>query len=561
MNKRRIFISYRTDDSWAAANLIHQRLAHWFGADQVFLDVQRIELGDTWRKVLAAQLAQADTVLVIIGRRWLTITDDAGQRRLERDDDVVRWEVAEALAHGKRVIPTLIDSAELPKAEELPQSLTGLAELQARPLGNREFNKDIDALVEALEGRGRLVDELQRLLKLLKSSVWLMPSIVLSIALFLWVSFFDFLGLDTRMASATMALGDVIANNEPPDTIRLVAFRPEPRRPLAPSGRRDYARLITLLAHAGAARIAFDLQFKSESPFDEELVAAATEARKLGTQVFVGFSDLNAGAPKTLETLRQSVDLGFLCIQERLGEATGEVLVFRHGEALFPGLALLAAKGPLHIDRLGAAEFDARDANGHARGFGYSVRETFRGQPHCPAVADGDEAALLNFPITPLARLRSPGRRHTAQAVLAASANDLQSNFAAKVVLVGIESEDDRKTTHLDWGGATRFGYEFHADATSALLRGDVVTVPGVWAQWAVMMVLACVGLGLRLAYFRSAATRWFYLLLAAASCTGLSLGLYLYWRIQMNLMYQWAALFVAYSVFGLVERRLSREV
>lgn len=561
VDKPCIFISYRTDDSWAAAKLIHQRLVPWFGADHVFLDVERIEAGDTWRDVLRRQLDQADVVLVVIGQKWLAAEDSTGRRRLDRDDDVVRWEVADALARGKRVIPVLIDSASLPKAEELPEPLKTLAGLNKRDLRNRSFDDDTDTLVQDLGGRGRLVDELLRLLRLLKSSVWLLPGIVLSVAMFLWVSLFDIAGLDTRMASATMALGDMISKNEPSDAVRLVAFQPDPKRPLELSARQDYARLIQALSRAGAARISFDLHFGKDSPsFDPPLVEAINAARNLGTQVIFGFSVLNGDTPRTLEALRPVVTLGFLCIQERLGEATGSLLVFKHGSQLFPGLALLAAKGPLQIENLATTEFKAREAAGASFSSAYSIRESYRRQPKCPAVADGDEAAVLNFPMTSIARLRDPQRRFTAQQVLNTHPEQLRPAFAGKTVLVGFETDDERKTTRLDWFGATRYGYEFHADAASALLKGDLVTVPGVWAQWAIMMVLAGLGLGLRLARFQNARTRWLCLLLAASACMVLSLGLYLNWRIQMNAMYQWAALLVAYWAFGLVEKRINRE-
>ena len=561
VDQHRIFISYRTNDSWAAAKLIHQRLVPWFGAERVFLDVERVQAGDTWREVLALQLTQADIVLAIIGSQWIKAIDNTGQRRLDKHDDVVRWEIAEALAKGKRVIPVLIDDAPLPAKEELPAPLKALAGLHKRDIRNRAFDEDIDTLVQDLGGQGRLVDELLRLLKLLKSSVWLLPSVILSVAMFLWVSLFDIAGLDTRMASATMALGDVIAPSEPSDAIRLVAFQPDPQRPLELSGRRDYAQLIQVLSRAGAARITFDLHFAKDSPsFDPQLIEAVTEARKLKTQIFVGFKAFSDNMPKTLDALRAVVTLGFLCIQERLGQATGSPLVFKHGQQLFPGLALLAAQGPLQIEDLNAVEFRARDMEGGSLSSRYSVREVYRRQPECPAVADGDAAAVLNFPITPIARLRDPLWRHTAQQILSADPDKLRPSFAGKTVLVGFETEDEKITTRLDWFGATRYGYEFHADAASALLKGDLITVPGVWAQWAIMMVLAGVGLGLRLAHFRSAKTRRLCLLLAAAVCMGLSLGLYLTWRIQMNVIYQWAALLVAYWAFGLVEKRIHRE-
>ena len=36
----RVFINYRRDDTWAAAQLVYDRLANSFGSENVFLDVQ-----------------------------------------------------------------------------------------------------------------------------------------------------------------------------------------------------------------------------------------------------------------------------------------------------------------------------------------------------------------------------------------------------------------------------------------------------------------------------------------------------------------------------------------
>jgi hypothetical protein len=51
--------------------------------------------------------------------------------RLWKDDDFVRIEIASALSSGKRVIPVLVNEAQMPCASDLPPSLKELARRQA----------------------------------------------------------------------------------------------------------------------------------------------------------------------------------------------------------------------------------------------------------------------------------------------------------------------------------------------------------------------------------------------------------------------------------------------
>src|ERR1051325_1235692 len=87
-----IFICYRQEDSKPWALLLCRELADVFGEDRIFLDKDTLQAGN-WREQIHDALNQCPAVLVLMGRKWLTITDPAGGRRLDRPDDVHRQEV------------------------------------------------------------------------------------------------------------------------------------------------------------------------------------------------------------------------------------------------------------------------------------------------------------------------------------------------------------------------------------------------------------------------------------------------------------------------------------
>jgi ABC-type amino acid transport substrate-binding protein len=147
----RIFISYRREDTDFPAGWLYERLADHFDGGQVFKDVDSIQLGDDFVEVITNAVGSCDVLLAVIGDRWLTITDEDGQRRLDNSDDFVRLEIEAALARQVRVIPILVDGARIPGAEELPDSLAGLVRRQALELSPTRFAADTNRLLTVLD--------------------------------------------------------------------------------------------------------------------------------------------------------------------------------------------------------------------------------------------------------------------------------------------------------------------------------------------------------------------------------------------------------------------------
>ncbi len=150
----KIFISYRRDDSSGWVQAMYGRLDHWFRGE-VFLDVDAKQLrpGVNFKKVLEDAVNNCDVLIAVIGRNWLTVTNEQGRRRLDDPRDFVRIEIAYALkTEGKiEVIPVLVDKASMPRTEELPPELAELAWLQAVDISNTRFAYDMDRLIEHLK--------------------------------------------------------------------------------------------------------------------------------------------------------------------------------------------------------------------------------------------------------------------------------------------------------------------------------------------------------------------------------------------------------------------------
>jgi hypothetical protein len=148
----KIFISYRREDTPDAAGRIYDRLLRDFSSEYVFKDVDSIPYGLDFPNYLAGVIEQCAVCLVIIGRSWLSVTNEQGMRRLDSPDDFVRIEVESALKRDIPVIPLLVQNAQMPKASELPESLSGLCRRNGTPIqGDPNFHSDMDRLINRLK--------------------------------------------------------------------------------------------------------------------------------------------------------------------------------------------------------------------------------------------------------------------------------------------------------------------------------------------------------------------------------------------------------------------------
>jgi hypothetical protein len=144
-----VFLSYRRADTGRIAARIHEDLERQFGRDSIFMDVEEIPGGKPWREQIDDALEDCHALVVLIGTRWLE------GRRLDDPDDLVRWEIEQALGRDIPVLPLLVGNARMPAEDELPKALSVLVKQQGLPVGSGQTFADTMA---------RVVEDLRRLI-------------------------------------------------------------------------------------------------------------------------------------------------------------------------------------------------------------------------------------------------------------------------------------------------------------------------------------------------------------------------------------------------------------
>jgi hypothetical protein len=146
-----IFISYRREDAAAQAGRLYDRFTAHFGQDRVFMDIDGIKPGEDFVAVINQRVDNCDVLIAVIGKSWVNVKDEAGRTRLARPSDFVRLELAAAMSREKKIIPVLVDGAEMPRSSALPKVLRDLARRQAFEVSNQRFPSDVDRLIKSLE--------------------------------------------------------------------------------------------------------------------------------------------------------------------------------------------------------------------------------------------------------------------------------------------------------------------------------------------------------------------------------------------------------------------------
>ncbi len=134
---KKIFISYRRDDSQDVTGRIYDWLQRYFGEQSLFRDYDSIPSGADFRQVLEREVMACDVMLVIMGDRW---DSDAMLKRLHDDDDYVRYETSIALERGIPVIPVWVQSrTKPPDPQQLPADIRSIIYREASVIRSDKY--------------------------------------------------------------------------------------------------------------------------------------------------------------------------------------------------------------------------------------------------------------------------------------------------------------------------------------------------------------------------------------------------------------------------------------
>ena len=145
-----IFVSYRRDDTQGWAGRLARALQESFPETQVFYDIATLQPGEDFPRAIDRALSSCQAALVLIGPRWLSAQTAERRRRIDNPDDVVRLEIAAALARPILVVPVLLGGTAMPNAASLPEVLQPLARKQGHEISDKRWDYDCDMLLQTL---------------------------------------------------------------------------------------------------------------------------------------------------------------------------------------------------------------------------------------------------------------------------------------------------------------------------------------------------------------------------------------------------------------------------
>lgn len=514
--KPQIFISYRRQDASASAGRLFDWLIPQFGRTHIFLDTDQIPLGEPFPDVLDKRLSASNVLLAVIGPAWAASSDVHGGRRLDDPHDFVRREIASALERGVRIIPVLVGGAQMPRAEELPVSISALANLNAVSIDDVKFDSDFDRLVDDIYERPRnflrrKLDMVQRVVYVAKWALLLVPALAVVMALAVWIHVLDFLTLDSRIAGYLMRFADATSERPQDPGILIAAIDERSEQELGrefvegdvdiarlTEWRRDHARLVRRAASAGAKAVVFDLMFPRESDADAEIVQAAIEARTRAVPMRVVFAvkDLVGEQPDLSAALRGNGTWGSACLFRRLGmfNVPLAVVIDPGGETEYftgttPALSLVAmrsAEDSMSVDVERRRIVSARPIRFSA------VELVPRGS--CSVYRSDDVAAMMLVWPSPNGYWRDRTRMLSYADLLQVGAVP-DERLTDRIVLVGpVKNKVDEIVFRRGFSPEQVHGVELHADAIARLTSGRIVTTPTVDVQGWITVAMVLTG-------------------------------------------------------------------
>lgn len=588
-----IFISYRHSDAISGtAQLLRERLGASNGKEEVFLDNASLPVGESFPQQLQTSSNNCDVFLALIDSHWL-----ASASRLHDPGDWVRREIEVALqrlASGEdlKLIPVLLHDAKMPKTESLPAPLAALADLQALPpMRSESLEDDIELLRMRINGWSPR--RLREYIEARTRAAWRAAAGVVLLCLATVVALFDLFTIDTRLEALTLSAADLLADVQPHPKLALVVIDEQTEQALGKpymlatpaaggpslkadlSWRSNHAQLIERLSAAGARVVAFDIYLSQRSPeHDAKLLSAVQAARERGTTVIFGSTRVGEAPPLP----PPAVQTALLCVGDSLGWSRSVPLVVRR--SAYPPAASAegtSASGTVYLSALSqlAALPDARvldidnrhhqvilQAPSAATMFASVSRfEKVTQEQACAALARGDEVAQRYIRFSPLEQLRNRARRFRYEDLVAGAAPLDDRVWEDKIVLVGVAQTRagalDERTVLRAMVPEVRQGFEVHADAINTVLQEISIQRAPLWAQTAVLLGMA--GLGMVGRFWRKLWEPWRGPLFCAAVTVGY-LAVSAWMCAELNLLldssYHLAAMLMAYLMSSAMLRQ-----
>jgi hypothetical protein len=138
LSSARVFISYRHSGGLDFAEHLERTLKGAYPSMRVFRDETWIKPGHDYVNQLRDEIDTTDVVLALVDQQWAKRFRDPG--------DVLRREIARAFEHNRKIIPLLLDQAEMPKESDLPTELLAFARLDGIRITANAFSQDVALL-------------------------------------------------------------------------------------------------------------------------------------------------------------------------------------------------------------------------------------------------------------------------------------------------------------------------------------------------------------------------------------------------------------------------------
>ena len=156
----RLFVSYRRQDTegYVGTLAVALQQSGLTPPVELFVDADRIPTGTDFVVQMLKAVTSCDAVLACIGPQWQGPVTTSSKPRIFNEDDPVRVELRTALSTGIPLFVALLNGATLPPRKDLPDDLRAVASAPATAVPDRQFERDMMALVSRIRAQVRPPD-------------------------------------------------------------------------------------------------------------------------------------------------------------------------------------------------------------------------------------------------------------------------------------------------------------------------------------------------------------------------------------------------------------------